>query len=84
MEVPRSIFQSSLRTYTLNHCYFRAAKLYIDMAEANEELHDVIEVIKDLYRCKVGVTLYVIMLLPFCLLARESKKWLKLFTIMIP
>lgn len=44
VEVPRGMFLSSLRRYTLNHCYFRAAKLYIDMAESNEDLHDVTEV----------------------------------------
>ena len=44
VEVPRGIFQASLHTYTLNHCYFRAAKLYIDMAEANEDLQEVTQV----------------------------------------
>lgn len=46
VEVPRSLFNASRHTYTLNHCYFRAAKLYIDMAEANENLQDITEVRK--------------------------------------
>ena len=44
VEVPRGLFLSSMTKYSLNHCYFRAAKLYIDMAECNEDLHDITEV----------------------------------------
>uniref|UniRef100_A0A1X7UMF4 Kinesin motor domain-containing protein n=3 Tax=Amphimedon queenslandica TaxID=400682 RepID=A0A1X7UMF4_AMPQE len=43
VEVPRSLFNASRHNYTLNHCYFRAAKLYIDMAESNETLQELTE-----------------------------------------
>ena len=44
VEVPRSLFNASRHNWSLNHCYFRAAKLYIDMAEANETLQELTEV----------------------------------------
>ena len=44
VEVPRSLLYSTRYKYSLNHCYFHAAKLYIDMAEANEDLQEVTEV----------------------------------------
>ena len=44
VEVPRSLWNASRRRYTLNHCYFKAAKLYTDMAEADDNLKEVSEV----------------------------------------
>ena len=44
VEVPRTLWNTSRRTYSLNHCYFSAAKLYIDMSEREEKLKDVTEV----------------------------------------
>ena len=44
VEVPLSLWNASRRKYSLNHCYFKAAKLYTDMAEADEKLKEVTEV----------------------------------------
>lgn len=44
VEVPRTMWNASRRKYTMNHCYFKAAKLYMDMAEADEKLNEVVEV----------------------------------------
>ena len=44
MEVPLSLWNASRRRYSLNHCYFKAAKLYTEMAEADEKLKEVKEV----------------------------------------
>ena len=44
MEVPRSLWLVARHNHTLKHCYFRAAKLYTDMAEAEENLKEVTEV----------------------------------------
>ena len=43
-QVPRTLWNASRRTHTLNHCYFKAAKLYTDMAEADEKLSEAVEV----------------------------------------
>ena len=44
VEVPRTLFNASRRRYSLNHCYFKAAKLYTDMADVNDKLGEVVEV----------------------------------------
>ena len=44
VEVPRTIWNASRRTYSLKHCYFKAAKLYTDMSEREEKLKEVTEV----------------------------------------
>ena len=44
VEVPRTLLNASRLSYTLKHCYFRAAKLYVDLAEANDKLQEVTEV----------------------------------------
>ena len=44
VEVPRTLWNASRRTYSLNHCYFKAAKLYMDMTEADEKLKEAVEV----------------------------------------
>lgn len=49
VEVPRTLWYASRRKYTLNHCYFKAAKLYSDMSDANEKLNEVTEVYIYLY-----------------------------------
>jgi hypothetical protein len=43
VEVPRSLWNASRRSYTLNHCYFKAAKLCTDMSEADEKLSEAVE-----------------------------------------
>ena len=47
-QVPRSLWNASRRTHTLNHCYFKAAKLCTDMSEADEKLSEAAEVWKQL------------------------------------
>ena len=44
VEVPRTMWNASRMTYSLKHCYFKAAKLYTDMAEREENLKEVTEV----------------------------------------
>ena len=44
MEVPRSFFYASRRNYSLQHKYFKAAKLYGDLLEARGTLREVREV----------------------------------------
>ena len=44
VEVPRTLWNASRRKYSLNHCYFKAAKLYMDMSEADEKLKEAVEV----------------------------------------
>lgn len=44
VEVPRSFFYTSRRKYSLQHSYFKAAKLYGDLSEARANLRDVTEV----------------------------------------
>ena len=44
VEVPLTLWNASRRKYSLNHCYFKAAKLYTEMAEADEKLKEVTEV----------------------------------------
>lgn len=44
VEVPRSFFYASRRKYSLQHAYFKAAKLYGDLSEARGNLRDVSEV----------------------------------------
>lgn len=44
VEVPRSLWDTTRRKYTMNHCYFKAAKLYTDLAEADDNLKEVTEV----------------------------------------
>ena len=44
VEVPRSLLNASRRNYTLKHCYFMAAKLYMDMAEADDKLKEIMDV----------------------------------------
>ena len=44
VEVPLTLWNASRRKHTLNHCYFKAAKLYTDMAEADENLKEITEV----------------------------------------
>ncbi|CAI8045624.1 G-protein coupled receptor-associated protein LMBRD2, partial [Geodia barretti] len=39
----RSLWNASRRSYTLSHCYFKAAKLCTDMSEADEKLSDAVE-----------------------------------------
>ena len=43
-QVPRSLWNASRRMYTLNHCYFKAAKLCTDMSDADEKLSEAVEV----------------------------------------
>jgi hypothetical protein len=43
VEVPRSLWNASRRSYTLSHCYFKAAKLCTDMSEADEKLSEAVE-----------------------------------------
>ncbi len=45
MHVDRSLWNASRRTYSLNHSYFSASKLYIDMSEREEKFKEVVEVI---------------------------------------
>ena len=55
VQVPRSLWNASRRSYTLSHCYFKAAKLCTDMSEADEKLSDAVEVyiytVYSLYSC---------------------------------
>ena len=44
VEVPRTLWNASRRSYSLNHCYFKAAKLYMDLSDAEEKLKEVVEV----------------------------------------
>lgn len=44
VEVPRTLWNASRRNYSLNHCYFKAAKLYMDLSDADEKLKEVVEV----------------------------------------
>ena len=44
LQVPRTLWNASRRTHTLNHCYFKAAKLCTDMSEADEKLSEAVEV----------------------------------------
>ena len=44
VEVPRWLLDASRVQYSLNRCYFRAAKLYEEMTEANEHLEEITEV----------------------------------------
>ena len=44
VEVPLSLWNASRLRYSLNHCYFKAAKLYTEMAEADEKMKEVSEV----------------------------------------
>ncbi len=44
VEVPRSLWNTTRRRHTMNHCYFKAAKLYTDLAEADDNLKEVTEV----------------------------------------
>lgn len=46
VEVPRTLFNASRRGYTLKHCYFKAAKLYMDMADADDKLKEVTDRVK--------------------------------------
>ena len=50
MEVPRSFFYASRRNYSLQHKYFKAAKLYGDLSEARATLREIREVSKIYYR----------------------------------
>ena len=44
VEVPRSLWNASRRGWSLNYCYFKAAKLYSDMCEAADTLAEMKEV----------------------------------------
>ena len=44
VEVPRSFFYASRRNYSLQHKYFKAAKLYGDLSEARGTLREIREV----------------------------------------
>ena len=60
VEVPRSFFYASRRKYSLQHSYFKAAKLYGDLSEARGNLRDVTEVSSiTIYHCTV-VDIYVL------------------------
>uniref|UniRef100_A0A1B6CP33 LMBR1 domain-containing protein 2 homolog n=1 Tax=Clastoptera arizonana TaxID=38151 RepID=A0A1B6CP33_9HEMI len=43
VEIPRNLWLSGSRHYTLHHAYFRAAKLSADKCEAEETLDDILE-----------------------------------------
>ena len=44
VEVPRALWNSSKPGYTLHYSYFKAAKLSMDKAEAEENVDDVLDV----------------------------------------
>ena len=46
VEVPRSLWNASRRAWSLNYCYFKAAKLYSDMCEAADTLAEMKEVMQ--------------------------------------
>ena len=46
VEVPRSLWNASRRVWSLNYCYFKAAKLYSDMCEAADTLAEMKEVMQ--------------------------------------
>jgi len=46
VEIPRSLWNTTRRRHTMNHCYFKAAKLYVDLAEADDNLKEVTEVMR--------------------------------------
>lgn len=46
VEVPRSIWHSASTLHTLNHSYFRAAKLSQERAETSERVSDLLQVSK--------------------------------------
>lgn len=43
VEIPRNLWLSGSRNYTLHHAYFKAAKLSADKCEAEEMLDDILE-----------------------------------------
>ena len=55
VQVPRSLWNVSRRSYTLSHCYFKAAKLCTDMSEADEKLSEAVEV--HIYTLYIAFTL---------------------------
>ena len=60
VEVPRWLLDASRVQYSLNRCYFRAAKLYEEMTEANEHLEEITEVGLIIWGCGKGsITLQV-------------------------
>lgn len=44
VEVPRTLWNNSKRGYTLEYCYFKAAKLSVEKCEAEETVDDLLEV----------------------------------------
>lgn len=46
VEIPRNLWLSGSRNYTLHNAYFKAAKLSADKCEAEEMLDDILEVNK--------------------------------------